>query len=99
MAPSPGPSEAGTTNCPGRTIPAKPTIIKQGVYERQYHHSNPIGILIRDINKATVLMLQTTALVGSGAQMSAMTDSFAQQLGLPVQKLGKILNLEATRGG
>ena len=31
--------------------------------------------------------------------MSAMTDSFAQQLGLPVQKLDKSLNLEATWGG
>ena len=31
--------------------------------------------------------------------MSATTDSFAQQLGLLVQILGKILNLEATGGG
>ena len=45
----------------------------------------------------TVLIdgVQTKALVGSGAQLSAMTDTFAQWLGLPVQKLGKILNLEA----
>ena len=31
--------------------------------------------------------------------MSAMTDTFAQQLGLPIQQLGKILNLKATRAG
>ena len=39
------------------------------------------------------------ALIDNGAQMSAMTDSFTGQLGLPVQKLGKILNLEATGEG
>ena len=49
------------------------------------------------VNEATVLIdeVQTTALVDSEAQMSAMTDSFTWQLGLPVQKLGKILNIEA----
>ena len=49
----------------------------------------------------TVLIngVQTKALVDSGAQMSTMTDSFAQQLRLPVQKLGKILNLEAVGEG
>ena len=57
--------------------------------------------LIGEVNKSTVLIdgVQTKALVDSGAQMSAMTDSFTQQLGLPVQKLGKILNLEAIGEG
>ena len=57
--------------------------------------------LIGEVNEATVLIggIQTKALVDSGAQMSAMTDSFTQQLGLPVQKLGKILNLEVMGEG
>ena len=62
------------------STPTEPTIIKQVVYGRQYHHSDPIGRLIGEVNEVTVLIdgVQTKALVDSGAQMSAMTDSFAQ---------------------
>ena len=78
MVPSPRQPEGGTTSCPGETTPAKPTVIKQGVYGRPYHHSGPIGRLIGEVNKATLLTdgVQTMALVDSEAQMSAMTDSF-----------------------
>ena len=81
--------------------PAEPTVIKQGVYGRQYHHSDPIGRLKGEVNEATVVIdgVQAKALVDSEAQISAINDSSAQWLGLPVKKLGKILNLEATGGG
>ena len=94
-------SGGGTANCSEQTTAAKPTAIKQGVYGSQYHQSDLIGRLIGDMIEVTVLIdgFQIKAFVDSGTQMSTMPDSFAQQLGLPVQKLGKILNLEPMGDG
>ena len=77
------------------------TVIKEGAHGKQNLNPDLIVRLKGEVNEATVLIdgVQTTALVDSGAQMPAMTDSFAQQLELPEQKLGKILNLEATGRG
>ena len=91
--PSPRQLEGGATNPSRRATPTKPTVMKQGVHGRQYHNPDLIVRLIREVNKATLLIdgVQTMALVDNGAQMSTMTDSFTQQLGLSVQKLGQIL--------
>ena len=65
---------------PGGTIPANPTVRKQGVQGEQYHQPDPIRRLIGEVNEVTVLVdgVQTKALVDSGAQMSTTTDTFAQ---------------------
>ena len=41
----------------------------------------------------------TTALIDSGAQISAMTEKFAKRLRLKVHKLQQLLNIEGTGGG
>ena len=66
----------------------------------QYHNPDPLVRLIGPPNEAPVVVegLPITGLIDSGANMSAITRSFAKELQLKVHKLNKLLDIEG-RGG
>ena len=66
----------------------------------QYHNPDPLVRLIGPPNEAPVVVegIPITSLVDSGANMSAITRSFAKELKLKVHKLNKLLDIEGTGG-
>ena len=67
----------------------------------EYYNPDPILQIIGDINETPVHVdgVQCTTLIDSGAQMSAITTSFAKQLGLKVNSLEKFTNVEGSVWG
>ena len=69
--------------------------------ESKYYNSDPLFWLIGTANESDLRIdgHLTTALINSGAQISAMTEKFAKRLRLKVHKLQQLLNIEGTGGG
>ena len=69
--------------------------------ESKYYNPDPLFRLIGAANESDLRIdgHLTTALIDSGAQISAMTEKFAKRLRLKVHKLQQLLNIEGTGGG
>ena len=67
----------------------------------EYHNPDPLIRLIGPANKGKVKVegVKTTALIDTGACMSAMTKSYAEALGLELKPLNSMLDTEGTGGG
>ena len=66
----------------------------------EYHNPDPLVQLIGPANEGKVEIegVKTTALIDTGACMSAMTKSFAKALELELKPLNTILDIEGTGG-
>ena len=66
----------------------------------QYHNPNPLVRVIGPANESPVEVegVRITSLVDSGACMSAMVKSFAEELQLEIKPLSTILDIESTGG-
>ena len=67
----------------------------------QYHNPDPLVRLIGTPNESRVEVegVPITALIDSGANLSAITKSFAEELQLEIKELKTILDIEPTGGG
>ena len=67
----------------------------------QYHNPDPLVRLIGTPNESRVEVegVPITALIDSGANLSAITKSFAEELQLEIKGLKTILDIEPTGGG
>ena len=67
----------------------------------EYHNPDPLVRLIGEANEAPAIVegVPITSLVDSGACMSAMVKSFAEELQLEIKLLKTILDVEAMGGG
>ena len=67
----------------------------------QYHNPDPLVRLIGTPNESRVEVegVPITALIDSGANLSAITKSFAEELQLDIKGLQTILDIEPTGGG
>ena len=67
----------------------------------QYHNPDPLVRLIGTPNESPAIVegIHITSLVDSGANMSAITKSFVDELQLEIKPLETILDIEATGGG
>ena len=67
----------------------------------KYHNPDPLVRLIGEANEAPAIVegILITSLVDSGACMSAMVKSFAEELQLEIKPLKTILDIEGTGGG
>ena len=67
----------------------------------EYHNPDPLVRLIGPTSEGKVKVegVETTALIDTGACMSAMTKSFAEALKLDLKSLDTILDIEGTGGG
>ena len=67
----------------------------------EYHNPDPLVRLIGEATEAPAIVegVSITSLVDSGACMSAMVKSFAEELQLEIKPLKTILDIEGTRGG
>ena len=67
----------------------------------QYHNPDPLVRLIGTPNESKVEVegVPITALIDSGANLSAITKSFAEELQLEIKELKTILDIEPTGGG
>ena len=65
---------------------------------QKYHNLDPLLRLIDPANEATIIVegQQILALIDSGAQLSTMSESFVQVLGLPVHKLNNLIEAEVS---
>ena len=90
----------GCTPSPGKGAPPKPsgTSFLPGL---QYHHSDPLVRLIGTPNESPAIVegVPITSLIDSGANMSAITKSFVEELQLETKGLQTILDIKATGGG
>ena len=103
----------GCTPSPGEGAPLepKPTVNSKAlgggesgigvVPGSQYHNPDPLVRLIGTPNESSVYVegVSITSLIDSGANMSAITKSFAEKLQLEIKSLRTILDIEATGGG
>ena len=66
-----------------------------------YHNPDPLYRLIGEPNEASVIVenQKVKGLIDSGAQVSSISDKFAEELNLEVKKLETLLDLEPTGGG
>ena len=66
----------------------------------QYHNPDPLVRLIGTPNESRVEVegVPITALIDSGANLSAITKSFAEELQLDIKELLTILDIEPTGG-
>ena len=108
-----GGSFGGCTPSPGEGAPpkSKPTVNSKAlgggesgirvVPGSQYHNPDPLVRLIGTPNESSVYVegVSITSLIDSGANMSAITKSFAEKLQLEIKSLRTILDIEATGGG
>ena len=67
----------------------------------EYHNPDPLVRLIGEANEAPAIVegVSITSLVDSGACMSAMVKSFAEELQLEIKPLKTILDIETMGGG
>ena len=67
----------------------------------EYHNPDPLVRLIGPANegKVEIERVKTTALIDTGACMSAITKSFAEALELELKSLDSVLDIEGTGGG
>ena len=67
----------------------------------EYHNPDPLVRLIGPANEGKVEIegVETTALIDTGAGMSAITKSFAEALELELKSLDAVLDIEGTGGG
>ena len=67
----------------------------------EYHNPDPLVRLIGEANEAPAMVegVPITSLVDSGACMSAMVKSFAEELQLEIKSLKTILDIEGMGGG
>ena len=67
----------------------------------EYHNPDPLVQLIGPANEGKVKIegVEITALIDTGACMSAMTKSFAEALELDLKSLNSVLDIEGTGGG
>ena len=67
----------------------------------KYHNPDPLVRLIGEANEAPAIVegVPITSLADSGACMSAMVKSFAEELQLEIKPLKTILDIEGTGGG
>ena len=101
----------GCTSSPGEGAPPKQTVTSKAlgggntgggiVPGPQYHNPDPLVRLIGTPNESKVEVegVPITALIDSGANLSAITKSFAEELQLEIKGLQTILDIEATGGG
>ena len=68
---------------------------------QEYHNPDPLVRLIGPANEGKVKIegVETTALIDTGACMSAITKSFAEALELELKPLESVLDIEAKGGG
>ena len=75
---------------------------KNGILEvgREYYNPDPLYRLIGPTNETEVNVegVGMKALIDSGAQISAISKSMAKTLGLPIQKLDALLDIEGSAG-
>ena len=66
-----------------------------------YHNPDPLYRLIGEPNETTIIVENETVkgLIDSGAQISSISDKFAEALNLEVNKLETLLDLEPMGGG
>ena len=66
-----------------------------------YHNPDPLYRLIGESNETTIIVEneKIKGLIDSGAQISSISDKFAETLNLEVKKLETLLDLEPTGGG
>ena len=66
-----------------------------------YHNPDPLVRLIGEANETNVIIenQEVKGLIGSGAQVSSISDTFASKLGLEIKQLNTLLDLEPTGGG
>ena len=69
--------------------------------QERYYNPDPLFRLIGESNEADIQIdgNRMTALIDSGAQISAITKGMAKKMKLKVQKLQKLLRIEGTGGG
>ena len=75
---------------------------RQGCVPRpQYHNPDPLVRLTGTPNESPAIVegVPITSLIDSGANMSAITKSFVEELQLEIKGLQMILDIEATGGG
>ena len=67
----------------------------------EYHNQDPLVRLIGPANEGKVKIegVEMTALIDTGACMSAITKSFAEALELDLKPLDSVLDIEGTGGG
>ena len=79
----------------------KVTVGKNGILEGgrsttiQIHYTDSLDLLMKQVNVEGVGM---KALINFGAQISAISKSMAKTLGLPIQKLDALLDIEGSAG-
>ena len=66
-----------------------------------YHNPDPLVWLIGESNETAVIVknVQVKGLVDSGARISSISDTLAKHLGLKIEKIEMLLDLEPTGGG
>ena len=88
--------------CSGPKSNPKVTVEKNGILEggRGYYNPDPLYRLIGPTNKTegNVEGVGMKALIDSGAQISAISKSMAKTLGLSIQKLEALLDIEGSAG-
>ena len=70
----------------------------RGVGDSKYHNPDPLCRLIGPKNEVIVNNEQVTTLVGSGAQISAVSMTFAKCHNLPIWQLQQLLDFEGFGG-
>ena len=89
-------------NSPGPNSESKDTISKSGNLggRRGYYNPNPLYRLIGPTNETELKVegVKVKALIDSGVQISAISKSMAQTLGLPIRKLETLLDIEGSAG-
>ena len=68
---------------------------------QKYHNLDPLLRLIGPANEATIIVegQKILALIDSGMQLSTMSGSLVQELGLPLYKLNNLIETEVSGGG
>ena len=86
-----------------RDRPRKRSTVKRDrlALKELYHNPDPLYRLIGEPNEAAVIVenQRIKGLIDSGAQVSSISDRFAEKLKLKVKKLETLLDLEPTGGG
>ena len=90
--------------CNPEPKPTQDKAVKQrgqkGIAPIPFLNPNPVAQLVGCANKATVVVdgCKVAALMDSGAQVSNISTQLCEELGLKVQPLGQLLELEGTEG-